>query len=231
MIQLSPKAMQPIKTALPMVAPATVIKAARAPLRAPVVMTSVTIGPGVRNKRTVMTRKAENSCQFIVLLRLVLAQPLDRHDLFVVGGIEHDHALRRAPGDADAGDRRADQLAGVGDQHDLVALLDREGADDLAGLLGQRHGDDAFAAAAGGPVFIRRRALAVAALRQRQHELLGRRQFDVALRTEFDRPYRLLALRRRSLFLGTGAAPDRAGTLVIAGALLGADFHMSQDRH
>ena len=36
------------------------------------------------------------------------------------------------PGDADAVDRAADQLAAVGDQHDLVALLDRERGDQPA---------------------------------------------------------------------------------------------------
>src|SRR6476660_1844642 len=111
----------------------------------------------------------------LFLVAALFAQALERHDLLVLGGIEHDHALRRAPGDADAGDRRADQLAAVGDQHDLVGLFHREGADDLAGLLGECHGDDAFAAAAGGAVLVGRRALAEAALRHRQYELLRRR--------------------------------------------------------
>jgi hypothetical protein len=60
------------------------------------------------------------------LLFLFLAQALERHHAFVLGGVEHDHALRRAPGDADAGHRRADQLAGIGDEHHLVRLLHRE---------------------------------------------------------------------------------------------------------
>ena len=56
----------------------------------------------------------------------VFADVLDRHHVFVVGGVEHDDALGRAAGDADALDRTADQLALVGHQHDLVAILDRE---------------------------------------------------------------------------------------------------------
>ncbi len=55
--------------------------------------------------------------------------------LLIVGGVEHDHALRRAAGDADAVDRRADELAAVGDQHELVGLFHRERRDELADLL------------------------------------------------------------------------------------------------
>jgi hypothetical protein len=50
---------------LPVVAPATVVSAARVPCLAPVAMMSVTIGPGVRNSTTVISRKAENRCQFM----------------------------------------------------------------------------------------------------------------------------------------------------------------------
>ena len=55
----------PSSTALPVEAPATVTSAARVPLRAAVAMISVTIGPGVRKSTTVISRKAENRCQFI----------------------------------------------------------------------------------------------------------------------------------------------------------------------
>ena len=48
-------------------------------------------------------------------------------------------------------------------------------------LFGDRHGDDAFAAAAGGAVLVRRRALAEAFFGDRQHELLRGRQVHVAL--------------------------------------------------
>src|ERR1700676_677723 len=104
-------------------------------------MTSVTMGPGVSMSTTVMSRKAVNSSQFMllqpyrfrlnqrvpnILLKhdlfrkpvstfrdhaLVLALPrlfadaLDRDHALALGGIEYDHALRRAAGDADAVDR------------------------------------------------------------------------------------------------------------------------------
>jgi len=61
-----------------------------------------------------------------VFAALFLADMLDRNDVLVLGGVEHDHALGRAAGDADALDRAADQLALVGDQHDLVGVLYRE---------------------------------------------------------------------------------------------------------
>ena len=116
----------------------------------------------------------------------------------------------------------------VGHQHDLVGLLDRERGDQLADLrlehelaallLPDVHGDDAFAAAAGDAVLVGRGALAVAALRQRQHELLGRRHFDIALFAELDRRHRLLAVGHRLLL--DAAAPHRVGALEIGGALV-----------
>jgi hypothetical protein len=51
--------MQVINTALPSVEPSTVIKAARIPRVAPVVITNVTIGPGTMTRMNVMSRKAE----------------------------------------------------------------------------------------------------------------------------------------------------------------------------
>ena len=62
----------------------------------------------------------------VLAVLAVLADVLDRDDVLVLGGVEHDDALGRAAGDADAFDRAADQLALVGHQHDLVAVLDRE---------------------------------------------------------------------------------------------------------
>src|ERR1700734_1241749 len=55
-----------------------------------------------------------------------LADMLDRDHMLVLGGVEYDDALGGAAGDPDALDRAADQLALVGHQHDLVAVLDRE---------------------------------------------------------------------------------------------------------
>src|SRR5712691_10054500 len=56
----------------------------------------------------------------------ILADVLDGDHMLVFGGVEHDDALGRAARDPDALDRTADQLAPVGHQHDLVAVLDRE---------------------------------------------------------------------------------------------------------
>src|SRR5712671_6792260 len=69
------------------------------------------------------------------VLLAVLADALDRDHALAFRGIEHDHALGRAPGNADAFDARADELAAVGDQHELIAILDRERGDQLAGFL------------------------------------------------------------------------------------------------
>src|SRR5690242_21247235 len=110
---------------------------------------------------------------------LFLADVLDRDDVFVIGGIEHDHALRRAAGDANVLDRTADQLALVGDQHDLVAVLHGERRDQLAVAVVDAHRDDAFAAAAGGAVLVGRGALAVAVDGDGQHHLFRRRHFDI----------------------------------------------------
>src|SRR6266446_3642221 len=61
-----------------------------------------------------------------VAVPLLLAQPLHRHHAFAVGGVEHNNAPGLAALDADLGDAAADQLAAVGDQHELVGFLDRE---------------------------------------------------------------------------------------------------------
>src|SRR5215813_10593010 len=100
------------------------------------------------------------------VLLAFLADPLDRHHLLVLGGVEHDHAPGGAAGDADAFDAGADELAAVGHQHQLILVLDRERGDHAAGIAGHRHGDNAFAAAPGGAVFVGRAALAEPALRE-----------------------------------------------------------------
>src|SRR5258708_37858649 len=81
---------------------------------------------------------ASNVMTLPAVLLAFLADALDRDHALAFGGVEHDHALGRAPGDADAFDAGADQLAAVGDQHELVAVLDRERGDQLAGLLADR---------------------------------------------------------------------------------------------
>src|SRR5215472_6117813 len=164
-----------------------------------------------------------------VLLAL-FGEPLDRDHALALGGVEHDHALGGAAGDADAVDRTADQLTAIGDQHDLVALLDRERGDDAAVALGHVHRDDAFAAAAGGAVLVGRAALAEAVLRDGEHELLGSRQVGVTLLAELDRSRRLLGVAGRLLFVAVAAAAHRGGTLEIGGPLVGRRLDVAQDR-
>src|SRR5262245_8154098 len=108
------------------------------------------------------------------VLLAFLADALDRDDTLIVRGVEHDHALGGPPGDADAFDPGADELPAVGDQHQLVTVLDRERGDQFAGLLADGavalahvHRHDAFAAATRDPVFVGRGSLAVSALRDR----------------------------------------------------------------
>ena len=54
------------------------------------------------------------------------ADTLDRYHALAFRGIEYDHTLRRASDNPDALDPRADELAAVGDQHELIPVLDRE---------------------------------------------------------------------------------------------------------
>ena len=112
--------------------------------------------------------------------------------------LKHDHALRDAPSDADALDRTADQLSAIGDEHDLVGLLDRERGDERTVALVDHHGDDPFAAAPGDTVLVGRGPLAVAVFRDGQDELLGRRHFRIALGRESSR-------RRSASSASTGA--------------------------
>src|SRR4030095_1599419 len=87
------------------------------------------------------------------VLVALFADALDRDHALAFRGIEHDHALGRAAGNADALNACADELAAVGDQHDLILVLDRERGDHAARLGGHRHGDDPFSTAACGTVF------------------------------------------------------------------------------
>ena len=82
----------------------------------------------VRDARrgALLTMTAALAAVAVLAVLPVVADMLDRHHVLVLGGIEHDDALRRAAGDADVLDRAADQLALVGDQHDLVAVLHGE---------------------------------------------------------------------------------------------------------
>src|SRR5215467_5423186 len=163
------------------------------------------------------------------VVALFFAQALERHDLLILSGVEHDHPLGRASGDADACDWRANELAAIGHQHHLIGFFHRERPDDLAGLFGQCHRDDAFAATAGRSVFVGRGAFAKAAFGHRQHKLLGRGEFDIALLAEFDGYNRLLGVGT-SLLLGRGSPADRTRAVEIGRALLGGNIDVLQDR-
>ena len=97
----------------------------------------------------------------------------DRRNLLAVAQLEDDHALGAAAGDADIVDRATDHLAAIGDQHELIVMLDREGRRDAAVLRRGLDVDDARAAAAGDAVFVSRTTLSVALFRRGQNELLG----------------------------------------------------------
>src|SRR5262249_14610392 len=90
--------------------------------------------------------------------------------------------------------------------------------------------DDAFSAATGDAVFVGRRALAVAALGDREHELLGRRHFHIALLAELDGAARLFGVGRALLRLPVDAAADRTCTLEIRRPSVVARLHLPQDR-
>src|SRR5476651_815905 len=106
-----------------------------------------------------------------VATSLVILADADRGDhALALADIDDAYAARAASRDANAVDRAADQGAGVGDQHDLLALLDREGGHALPAL-GEIHQLDTFAAAAGDTVLVSRRALAEARRGHGEHEL------------------------------------------------------------
>src|SRR5262249_46744533 len=98
------------------------------------------------------------------VLALRIANVLHPDHLLVLCGVEHDHALRRAAGDADVLDRATDQLPPVGHQHDLIGILDGERGDELAVAPVNAHGDDAFSTASRRAVLIGGGAFAVTVL-------------------------------------------------------------------
>ena len=130
-------------------------------------------------------------------------------------------------------DGDADHLAAIGDEHDLVGLLDREGGDQRAVSLVDDHGDDAFAAAAGDAVFERRGPLAVAALGDGEHELLGGAHLRIAL-LRAARLDRLLPPPRRSTPFSSGLRSRRGRRATASdkrARSAGARLEMAQDRH
>src|SRR5262249_52687402 len=136
----------------------------------------------------------------------VLRHALDGDDLLAFLGLEYAHALRVAAGNAHVVHRHADELAGVGDQHDLVALLDGKRRNERAVARVDDHGADTFAAAAGDAVVVGRGPLAETAIGYGEHELLVRGELGVALWGELNRLgafFHLQLHRRRVHPLGT----------------------------
>ncbi|HEY5061881.1 MAG TPA: hypothetical protein VII52_10125, partial [Gemmatimonadaceae bacterium] len=99
--------------------------------------------------------------------------------------------MRVAPRLANAFDRGADRLPAIGDDHHFVLGLDHRDADHRAVAIAAVDQDDALAGPALGAKFLDRRALAVAALANREHELafgFGAREADHFIaRLELDR--------------------------------------------
>ena len=95
----------------------------------------------------------------LVLALFLLGQALHRHHLLALLEPDEAHALGVAADGGDAVDRHADELAAVGDQHQVVVVGDDAQADHLAVALGGLDGDDALAAAVLGRV-VRGRACA-----------------------------------------------------------------------
>src|SRR5437868_15316628 len=87
-----------------------------------------------------------------------LGQPRHRHDALAVAELEDHYPLAAAAGNADVVDRAADHHAGIGDQHDLVVMPDREDRDNRILAAGQVHVVDALTAAPGDAVVIGRAA-------------------------------------------------------------------------
>ena len=167
------------------------------------------------------------------LFILRLANPFDRHDLFVNCRREDRDTFGRAAGNADAVDRHTDQLAAVGDEHDLVRVLDREGRHQLADLagLGCISGADTLAAATGNTEVIGRRALAETLFGYGKYELLARLEFLVALLAEFALLGDLLADQCDVVFVDAHRATFGGRPLEIGGALRCLGVDMTENGH
>src|SRR5215468_5271809 len=84
----------------------------------------------------------------------VLRHALDGDDLLAFLCLEYAHTLGVASGDAHIVHRHADELARVGNQHDLIAFFHGKRGHQRAVALIHDHGDDAFAATAGDAVVV-----------------------------------------------------------------------------
>ena len=134
---------------------------------------------------------------------VLAGQRRDRHDPLAFFDLEHDHALRAPALDADALDRHADDHAGVGHEHDLIACAGREHGDDRILPPRQVHVLDTLTAAAGDAVVVSRAAHAIALLGDAEDEFLARRELGKLLFGDG-------ALGRIALtFFGLGPRPRR----------------------
>src|SRR6185312_13808195 len=95
---------------------------------------------------------------------LALGERLDGDHVLALVDAHQPHALRVTAQRRDALDRDADDLAAVGDEHEVLLVGDEAATHDLAVALGGLDGDDAEAAAALDRVLGDRGALAVAVL-------------------------------------------------------------------
>src|SRR5207245_2256862 len=168
-------------------------------------------------------------------------QPRHRHDPLAVAELEDHYPLAAAAGNADVVDRAANHHAGIGDQHDLVVMPDREDRDNRVLPAGQVHIVDALTAAPGDAVVIGRAAHAEALLGDALKEFLARREIEELLFRDrrlaavclaflgFERLLGGLRLGRLAL-LAHLAAPFRRKAQ-IGVAHIGRDLPVSQDRH
>ena len=133
-----------------------------------------------------ITNYSEYGAEYDMRELFGFGQPLDRDHVLGFGGAEDDHPGGVAPDLADLAHRRADQLALVSDQQDLIALLDREGRGKPSAALGEVLGQQALAASARAAELVGRGPLAVAFGRDREDDLLSRAQLGDAIGAEAD---------------------------------------------
>src|SRR5690606_1676143 len=116
----------------------------------------------------VAVRRGGPGCVELVF-GLALPNGLHRHPSFDFVDVHDSLALRVAASQADLFDARANRLAAIGDQHDLVLGFDHRDAHDRTVALAGIDQDDALAAAILGSELGKRGSLAEASLADRQH--------------------------------------------------------------
>src|SRR6185437_11196890 len=110
-----------------------------------------------------------------------IGQSRHRHDALALVDFEHSHTTAAPPPDADIVDRNADELPEIGDQHDLVVVIDREDRDRRTLSTARIVVLAALRAAAGDRIIIGRAALAEAFLGEYEHKFLARGKILVLL--------------------------------------------------